>query len=389
MYFCSHQFQQYVFILVFMKHPLVNRLTEKFGAKASWSYLLTMPVFLVFFSYLMIGSGYFYNVKILFGATLLNLVLLTCTFFAQNRVNEIISSRYSGLGQTMQRVGVSVLAHAVLSGIFLLLIATFYIKFRLFGSTLTSMTLLIIYIINMMAIILTMVIQETFHSLGHWRHHEINKEKLLKENIQGQLQSLKAQVSPHFLFNSLNSLSTLISEDSEKAEEFVNQMARVYRYLLQTNQSTTEEENVNHLTTLAHELAFIESYYHLLKTRYGEGMHMNLTIDERYLSYLLPPITLQLLVENAVKHNVIRPSRPLTVEIITTDDGRLQVRNNLQKKNVSGLENLESTQVGLANIQAKYHLLSQEQAGISEPMIENGPDYFTVTLPLILTPSIT
>lgn len=235
-----------------------------------------------------------------------------------------------------------------------------------------------------MAIVLTMVIQETFHSLGHWKHHEFNKEKLLKENIQGQLQSLKAQISPHFLFNSLNSLSTLIAEDAEKAEEFVDQMARVYRYLLQTNQSTADEDQVNHLTSLNNELAFIESYYHLLKTRYGEGMHLTINVEEKYLGYLIPPLTLQLLVENAVKHNVIRQSRPLIVEIMSTDDGFLRVQNNLQKKSTSGMENLESTQIGLANIQAKYHLMAQNKSVVSEPVIENGPKYFTVILPLIM-----
>ncbi|HEY1056838.1 MAG TPA: histidine kinase, partial [Emticicia sp.] len=135
--------------------------------------------------------------------------------------------------------------------------------------------------------------------------------------------------------------------------------------------------------SLQNELTFIESYYHLLKTRYGEGMYLNIRVDEKYLSYLLPPLTLQLLVENAVKHNVIRSSRPLTVEIVSTAHGLLQVRNNLQKKNVSALENLESTRIGLANIQAKYNLLAQNKSVISEPVIENGPDYFIVTLPLI------
>ncbi|RYU93542.1 sensor histidine kinase [Emticicia agri] len=366
-----------------MNNPVINSITRKPEAKTKWSYVLTMPVFLMFFCYLLIGSGYFSDLKTFVGATLLNGVLLTCTFLIQNHVNTLISHRYSSLNQTIQRVAISVFTHAVLSGIFLLLVAALYVKFRLFGSTLGYKALLIVYVVNMMAIVLTMVIQETFHSLGHWKHHEFNKEKLLKENIQGQLQSLKAQISPHFLFNSLNSLSTLIAEDAEKAEEFVNQMARVYRYLLQTNQSTIDDDNVNHLTTLNHELTFIESYYHLLKTRYGEGMHLNIEVDDKYASYHIPPLTLQLLVENAVKHNVIRTSRPLIVEIVSTENGLLQVRNNLQKKSTSGLENLESTRIGLANIQTKYHLLAQNKVVTSEPIIENGPDYFTVTLPLI------
>ncbi|GGB86028.1 histidine kinase [Dyadobacter sediminis] len=357
---------------------------EKPSLNGRWSYILTMPVFLLFFSYLLVGSAYFSNLKTFIGATALNGLILTTTFFIQNHVAEIITKRYAGLHLTLKRISISIMTHAFLSAVFLLIIAGIYVKYRFFGSEITYGILLNIYLINLGAIILVTGIRETFYSLDHWKHHEVNKERLRKENVQGQLQSLKAQVSPHFLFNSLNSLSTLISEEPEKAEQFVEQMAKVYRYLLQTNQNSDTEGNSDELTTLENELIFIESYYHLLKTRYGEGMHLAMDTDEKFRLYRLPPLTLQLLVENAVKHNVIRASRPLTVHIEIMAGGLLRVRNNLQKKSVSSaLNKMESTQVGLSNIQAKYLLLSESNAGIPEPVIENGPDDFTVTLPLI------
>lgn len=354
------------------------------SARGKWSYLLTMPVFLTVFSYLLIGSAYFKDWRVFFSATLLNGIILTGTFFTQNYVAEQITKRYSGLGQTFQRIVISIISHAVLSAIFLLLVSALYVKYRLFGSTLSYHTVIIIYGINMAAIILVTSIQETFHSLGYWKLHEINKEKLRKENVQGQLQSLKAQVSPHFLFNSLNSLSTLINEDPDKAEQFVEQMAKVYRYLLQTNQTGDPEENTYELTTLENELIFIESYYHLLKTRHGEGMHLQIDVDQGALQSRLPPLTLQLLVENAVKHNVIRVSKPLHISVITTPEGLLQVSNNLQKKTATpGLDKLESTHVGLANILTKYNLLEEYEPGLPAPTIENGPEKFIVTIPLI------
>jgi two-component system LytT family sensor kinase len=356
---------------------------EKISTRGRWAYLRTMPPFVIVFSYLLIGSSYFKDLSIFAAATSLNLAILTGIYLTQNHVMELITRRYAGFHQTFRRVAFSLLSHAVISGTFLLVIAFLYVRFGLFGSTVTYKALIIIYGVNLAAIILVTTIQETFHSLGNWRSNEINKEKLRKENIRGQLQSLKAQISPHFLFNSLNSLSTLIAENPSKAEQFVDQMARVYRYLLHVNQNNDASEDSYELTTLENELIFIESYYHLLKTRHGEGLHLRIDIDQDCIKRRLPPLTLQLLVENAVKHNVIKVSSPLFIEIMTTDDGLLRVSNNLQKKMAPGIEKMESTRLGLVNILAKYNLLEELQQNLPKPSIENGPENFVVTIPLI------
>lgn len=361
--------------------PILTK--DPISSRGKWSYLLTMPVFLIFFSYLMVGPPYFSGFWTFIGATLLNLVLLSCTFFIQNLVNDKISRRFARLDQSFRRLFFSLLTQAVLSGIFLSVIAVIYIRFRVFGSDLTIRNVVIIYVINLVVMTVTVAIQEIFHSLDNWKKHEVNKEKLIKENLQSQLQSLKSQVSPHFLFNSLNSLTTLIMEEPKKAEVFVDQMVKVYRYLLQINQAGKEGGQPDHLTTLDHELAFIKSYFHLLKTRYGEGILLSVRISSGFMSHRLPPLTLQLLVENAVKHNVIRQSRPLNIEISVSGDGYLQVSNNLQLKTSFGHQLLESTRVGLANISAKYRLLKQFRPELPESEIRNGPEVFMVTLPLI------
>jgi LytS/YehU family sensor histidine kinase len=199
-----------------------------------------------------------------------------------------------------------------------------------------------------------------------WRQTVDEAENLKKENLQSQLEGLKDQVNPHFLFNSLNSLSSLINEDPEKAEKFLDEMSKVYRYLLRTNEDG--------LTTLDSEMQFIQSYFHMLKTRYGDSVSMETQIDGHYLSYQLPPLTLQMLVENAVKHNMILKDSPLKILIMTTNSGRLIVSNNLQRKD----RMVASNKVGLANIVNKYRLMKKEEISIRD----DGKE-FAVVVPLI------
>ena len=199
-----------------------------------------------------------------------------------------------------------------------------------------------------------------------WREVVDEAEQLKKVNLQSQLEGLKGQVNPHFLFNSLNSLSSLISEDPDKAEKFLDEMSKVYRYLLRTNEDG--------LTTLDAEMQFIHSYFHMLKTRYTDGLEMETQISDQYLEYLLPPLTLQMLVENAVKHNMILKNSPLKILIMTTNSGKLIVSNNLQRKD----RKVSSNKVGLSNIVNKYRLMRQEEIAVRD----DGKE-FAVVVPLI------
>ena len=148
-------------------------------------------------------------------------------------------------------------------------------------------------------------------------------------------------------------------------------MAKVYRYLLQTNQ--------HELTTLATEIKFIRSYYHLLRTRHDTGLELIIDVNEPDLDKYIPPLTLQLLIENAVKHNTILEANPLYIIIKSLDHDILEVRNNILEKTTP----VKSTKLGLANIQAKYELLSERK-----PVIDMGNDYFKVLLPLLNEKSV-
>ncbi len=206
---------------------------------------------------------------------------------------------------------------------------------------------------------------EGIYLYRRWRVAYTEGQELKKANLQSQLESLKTQINPHFLFNNLNSLSALIATDAPQAERFLDELASVYRYLLQ--------QNNRDLCPLADELQFIQAYFHLLKTRYGDGIHLQTAVEERYLTHRLPPLTLQLLVENAIKHNVISSALPLTIRLYT-QGGRLFVENNLQRKKVA----VASNGIGLQNIMMKYALLDH-----SEIVVHDDEASFRVGLPLL------
>jgi Putative regulator of cell autolysis len=143
-------------------------------------------------------------------------------------------------------------------------------------------------------------------------------------------------------------------------------LSKVYRYLLRNNESG--------LSTLANELKFIQSYFQLLKTRHGDAVQFQVEVDKRYESYLLPSLSLQLLVENAVKHNVLSRNKPLVIDIFTMAGNKLAVNNNLQRRTVKG----PSNRIGLENIRSKYELLDVQGFQVLE-----DSKNFTVILPLI------
>jgi two-component system, LytTR family, sensor kinase len=208
-------------------------------------------------------------------------------------------------------------------------------------------------------------IYEALYYYARFSHSEKEKNKLEKEKLWAQLENLNQQVPPHFLFNTLNSLSSLITENPQEADRFLNEMTKVYRYLL--------DNNKYELVTLQAEIKFINSFYQLLKLRYGKGIELTCQIPPHYDNYQLPPLTLQLLVENAVKHNITSRSQPLQIEITVTGDERLIIKNNLQRKANKPV----SHQIGLKNIALKYELMQQGEIIVKE---EQG--YFIVSLPL-------
>lgn len=211
-----------------------------------------------------------------------------------------------------------------------------------------------------------LLIYECIYFFNRWKASVLEAERLKLENVQAQLVSLKHQVNPHFLFNSLNTLASLIPKDPKLSVEFVQQLARVYRYVLEVNASD--------FTRLETEMDFARSYLFLLRTRHGSRLQVDMDIPYDFLDARVIPLSLQLLIENAVKHNVVSERKPLRIRI-TAEGGRLRVVNNLQRR----LNAEPSTGLGLQNIRNRYLLLSGQAPEIRETETE-----FIVDLPLLL-----
>lgn len=205
---------------------------------------------------------------------------------------------------------------------------------------------------------------EITYYLQLYRQALTEAEVLKKIQVQRQLNNLKNQVNPHFLFNSLNCLSALVYEDARRANEFLDELATVYRYLLQSNE--------NQLVPLQAELAFIRSYGYLLKTRYGHALRWTVQVEETERDGYLPPLTLQALVENALRHNVIDAQQPLTIRIVGSADS-LTVVNSIQRKS----RPVMTSSGRLTNLTDQFSALA-----LKPPLITDDGQYFTVSVPL-------
>ncbi len=345
-----------------------------------WQILLLFPWFIPLVTWLLLGSRYLTHWPTFAGATLLNMLIGISCQWLLDLFTRRITTRYPDLGQSKQRLALLLLAFMTITPTIILGSIWVYGALTLFGYVPQPGIMGPILGVNMVVNLISVGAYESIYSLTCWRENMVEKEQLKKINLQSQYESLKNQVNPHFLFNTLNSLSSLIADEPERAEQFVDEMAKVYRYLLQTNRgSGITADGDGELTTLETELGFIHSYFHLLKTRYGSGIQLDIVVDEADQTRLLPPLTLQMLVENAVKHNIIQASRPLVIEIKSVANEQLMIRNNLQRKATSILSN----QVGLTNIQAKYKLLAQRRTAPSDILIDEADDYFTIILPLL------
>ena len=200
------------------------------------------------------------------------------------------------------------------------------------------------------------------------RYMEIQAEQLMKENAVAQFEALKNQVSPHFLFNSLSILSSLVHVDANLSGKFIDQLSKAYRYIL--------EQKDNDTVSLKTELDFLSSYAFLLKIRFENKFDVKISItDQEAEKYHIAPLTLQLLIENCVKHNRMSQKEPLIVTILIKDD-YLVIINPVRPR--SELERIISTRIGLANIKNRYQLLTK-----SPVLIGQDEELFTVKIPLL------
>jgi sensor histidine kinase YesM len=292
-------------------------------------------------------------------------IITAVLWIANRRVQYLIRKRLFTIQSTglriVTRFGVNLLITFILT----------FVLFRLWNywlykSVYSGTSIAALQAISIFLSMLTGCIYEIVY-LNKERESDIVKiERTEKSKIQAQLDGLKNQVDPHFIFNSLNTLSYLISENPETARLFNDTLAKVYRYIL-----VKKEKD---LVMLKEEIEFASNYFYLLKIRYQTGLKMTIEFDDIITeNYMLPPLSVQILIENAIKHNHFTEKIPLEIKVCVIPD-KVTITNN---RNVKQFD-IESPQIGLKNLSERYMLITGNCI-----VIDNNKETFTVVLPLL------
>jgi len=222
------------------------------------------------------------------------------------------------------------------------------------------------FLVGLIPTFICLLIYESVYFFEAWKRNVKKTEELARENVQSQLEVLKNQLDPHFLFNSLNTLASLIDDENQPAQEYLDRLADVYRYVLVSREKNT--------VTLEEEMNFLDAYIYLNKVRFRENLRVEKAIHAETYHQQIAPLSLQMLVENAIKHNVVSKEKPLVIRIAQEMDNYLSVENNVQEK----VTFEKSTKVGLQNIMNRYRLLTEQPIEINK-----NADFFQVRIPLL------
>lgn len=336
-------------------------------SKLEWiSFLITMPLLCVFLNHLLFGTRQWSDGTIWLFSFPVIFSLGFISWYLHVLAMHWLRVAFPNIRQTGLRLTILAIAHVTLTSLTYITLFYAYDATGFLGYQLNTTELRYASYCGLAFTMIVTTMWEADYTWKQWKDSITEKDRMQQLTIEHEFETLKSQVNPHFLFNCFNTLSSLICEDRKQAETFLNELSKVYRYLLRNNQDG--------LSSLQTEIKFIESYYRLLRTRHGEAVQLQIEIDKKYDQYLLPSLSLQMLVENAVKHNVLSKNKPLLIDIFTTSGNKLVVSNNLQVRTVKG----PSNKIGLDNIRAKYGLLGQ-----SGFLVLQDKKSFSVVLPLI------
>lgn len=331
-----------------------------------YSFILSIPLISIAYNLLFFGDRLWSDLNVWLISFTLIVVIGIVSWYGHVLYGNWAENKYPALQQSRQRILLKLLIPVLVMGPSVAFILLLYDKLHILGYTLKTSHIPRAMAIGVSVNLIFETLFEADYVLKCLKQSRAEKETAAQLAITQEFDALKNQVNPHFLFNCFNTLSSLISDDKEKAELFLDELSKVYRYLLRNNEKG--------VSTVENEIKFIQSYFKLLQTRHGEAVKLNLQIDKQYGSYLLPSLTLQLLVENVVKHNALSKNLPLVIDIFTTAGNKMVISNNIQRRTVK----VPSNKVGLENIRDKYNLLKQPGFQVME-----DEKNFTVVLPLI------
>ncbi len=288
------------------------------------------------------------------------------SLWAHVQYNHFIEKKFPTLEKTGARVFYKLIANLFVMSPSIFLIFYLFHGLKILGYQIQEGDLQYGYFTGLLTNIIVGAVLECVYVIDKYKETVAEKELIEKLQLEQEFEQLKQKVNPHFLFNCFNTLSSLIAEDKNRAEKFLDELSKVYRYLLHNNEDG--------MSTLESEMKFTDSYFRLLKTRHGDAIQLLVKIDKQFNNCILPSLSLQMLLENAVKHNALSKNIPLNIEVYTVAGNKLAVVNNLQRR----IKKAPSNKIGLGNIRAKYELLKQNGFQVTE-----DEKKFSVELPLI------
>lgn len=261
-----------------------------------------------------------------------------------------------------KRIAIQLGIHSVITLLLILFFFEVYLSVYFHDDTLFRQVIII-------GIILCLLINAVFtaeYFFYKWNDASVKSLELERLSNQAQLDVLKLQLDPHFLFNNLSAAISFIEDEPKIAINFITKLVSIYRYML--------SNKTQHIISLRDELNFIKGYLFLYQTRYGDSIKVEIGELAFAHKYGVPPLTLQLLIENAIKHNMFSLDQPLTIQIYFTNEKLLSVKNNKSPR----LHKENGLQMGLKNIEQRYLLMHKKA-----PAIIDEIDFFTVEIPLI------
>ncbi|QEC67178.1 hypothetical protein FRZ67_07675 [Panacibacter ginsenosidivorans] len=327
---------------------------------------IAMPLFVFLVNTILLGSGYFSSFGVFMLATLFAAIILTVSWQLLTWIAVTLRNRFPDDKDILKRLSIAILLFIIITALTLTIIFWLFSRITLIEPFTDDARLKWVLMSGVIVNIFITLLHEGVANFEKWKKTITETESLKTEYMQSRLLGLKSQLNPHFLFNSLNSLSCLIQEQPQQAEKFLDEMSKVYRYLLKNS----DEQ----LVTLETELQFTRSYFYLLKARHGEGLDMEININSFHNEKQLPPLTLQILLESAFNMNAISKEQPLKIELSVTDNGWLQIKNNVQRKITDSL----ADRSGIQNLSKKFRLLCNKYI-----IVKDTGEYQLITVPLI------
>lgn len=329
-----------------------------------WTSFATGIFFFTFFN----DVKSFYNLLISFAISFMySFVFIMGNYYT----NCYLNSKYSWIDDTRTRIILGIIS-TLFVNVFLVFVCNYLNLIVLQKNDPSQFFSGEMGMFNWIIVNVALLFSAIFHARGfmnEWKKSskkEVVEQKLIAKSANAQFETLKNQLDPHFLFNSLNVLSALIDENPEHAQKFTASMSKIYRYIL--------EQKDKELVSVEEELDFAKTYTALLKTRFEDSVTFEFNVKDSDKKEFVVPLSLQLLLENCIKHNFATSSNPLHIKI-SSEDGFLMIENNFQfRENIK-----ESSGIGLSNIVQRYALLTKRNV-----FIEKSEDYFKVKIPILI-----